>query len=188
MPSRGKLIFVTGAARSGKSFWAEKMAADQGGQVIYIATCIPGDDEMINRVVRHKARRPVLWQTVEEPVDPARIIKKLDQPGQIFLLDCVTLLLSNWMLQTDQGKDEEEILEKITDLARASYEAAAHVIIVSNEVGGGIVPADPLARCYRDILGRANQKIAAYADEAYITIAGIPVELKALTRAMRADI
>jgi adenosylcobinamide kinase / adenosylcobinamide-phosphate guanylyltransferase len=181
MPSRGKLVFVTGAARSGKSFFAEKMAAQAAGQVTYIATCVPGDDEMLDRVARHQARRPVNWHTVEEAFDPARVIQKFDGTGNMFLLDCLTLLISNLMLQAD-AQDEEQILDKISDLAMVSCESAADVIIVSNEVGWGIVPGDPLSRLYRDIIGRANQKIAACADEAYLTIAGIPIELKALTK------
>jgi len=94
----------------------------------------------------------------------------------------MTLLVSNLLLRTDMPLDEEQILARISELARVSSESAATVIVVSNEVGGGIVPADSLSRSYRDILGRANQVLASYADEAYITIAGIPVELKALTK------
>lgn len=180
MTARGKLIFITGAARSGKSFWAEKMAAERGGGVTYIATCVPGDEEMRKRVALHKSRRPADWQTVEEPLEPSGIIKKLDQPGHIFLLDCMTLLLSNWMLQSEPAIEDDCILNKISELARVSLAAAADVIIVSNEVGGGIVPADYLSRRYRDILGHANQIMASHADKAYVTIAGIPVELKAL--------
>jgi len=182
MPSRGKLVFVTGAARSGKSFFAEKMAAELEGKVTYIATCVPGDDEMRGRVARHQARRPLNWQTIEEDLNPARVIKEFDEPGHIFLLDCLTLLVSNLMLQPNIELSEEQIVEKISELAKVSYESAAHVIIVSNEVGWGIVPGDPLSRLYRDIIGRANQKIASRADEAYLTIAGIPIELKTLTR------
>ncbi|MEN6324986.1 MAG: bifunctional adenosylcobinamide kinase/adenosylcobinamide-phosphate guanylyltransferase [Syntrophomonas sp.] len=182
MPSRGKLVFVTGAARSGKSFFAEKMAAELEGKVIYIASCVPGDDEMRDRVARHQARRPNYWQTIEEDLHPARVIKELGESGHIFLLDCLTLLVSNLMLRPDAEPDEEQILEEISELARVSRESAAHVIIVSNEVGWGIVPGDPLSRLYRDIIGRANQKMASCADEAYITIAGIPIELKALAK------
>lgn len=182
MTSRGKLIFVTGAARSGKSFFAEKMAAELAVQVTYIATCVPGDDEMRDRVARHQARRPGGWLTIEEALDPARVIKENDKPDQVFLLDCLTLLVSNLIFQPDEKVDEEAILAEISRLAKVSSESAAHVIIVSNEVGWGIVPGDPLSRLYRDIIGRANQKIAEYADEAYITIAGIPIELKALTQ------
>ncbi|MDD3889134.1 MAG: bifunctional adenosylcobinamide kinase/adenosylcobinamide-phosphate guanylyltransferase [Syntrophomonadaceae bacterium] len=186
MPSRGKLVFVTGAARSGKSFFAEKMAATLGGKVTYIATCVPGDDEMRDRVARHQARRPPNWQTIEEDLNPSRVIKAFDEPGRIFLLDCLTLLISNLILQPDIEPGEEEILQRITELAQVSYESKAHVIIVSNEVGWGIVPGDSLSRLYRDIIGRANQKIVSCADEAYLTIAGIPIELKTLSREIAA--
>ncbi len=182
MQARGKLIFITGAARSGKSYFAEKMAANFDGEVIYIATCVPGDDEMRERVARHQARRPDIWQTVEEAYEPVQVIEQLDGSGRIFLLDCVTLLVSNLMLQPDAQMGEEQVLEKISVLAQAGYESAAHVIVVSNEVGWGIVPGDPLSRTYRDIIGRANQILAAYADEAYATISGIPIELKSLTK------
>jgi adenosylcobinamide kinase/adenosylcobinamide-phosphate guanylyltransferase len=184
MPSRGKLVFVTGAARSGKSFFAEQMAVAAEGRVTYIATCVPGDQEMVERVKRHQARRPVFWQTVEEDLNPARVIRELDEPGHIFLLDCLTLLVSNLLLQADGETGEEQILKNIAELAKVGYESAAQVIVVSNEVGAGIVPGDLLSRTYRDIIGRANQTMAAYADEAYITIAGIPLELKALGRGM----
>lgn len=182
MPSRGNLIFVTGAARSGKSFFAENLAAAMGSKVTYIATCVPGDDEMRDRVARHRARRPLNWTTVEEDINPALVIREFDEPGRIFLLDCLTLLVSNIILQSDIEPDEEEILQRITELAKVSCESEAHVIIVSNEVGWGIVPGDPLSRLYRDVMGRANQIMVSYADEAYLTIAGIPIELKTLSR------
>lgn len=187
MPSRGKMIFITGAARSGKSYYAEKTAAAFGGPVTYIATCIPGDEEMKTRVRLHQERRPASWETIEEASDPARVIQDHDQCGRIFLLDCLTLLVSNWLLAENGQPDEEQILQKISALATASYDAAAHVIIVSNEVGWGIVPGDPLSRMYRDIIGRANQKLAERADEAYLTVAGIPVELKSLAAKMKAS-
>lgn len=188
MPHRGKLIFVTGAARSGKSSFAEKLALELGGNVIYIATCIPEDDEMRDRVARHQARRPAGWQTIEEPINPARVIKEMDEPGRVFLLDCLTLLVSNLMLPPGLEHDEEQILESISSLAQVGFNSAAQVIIVSNEVGWGIVPDNALSRLYRDIMGRANQIIASRADDAYVTIAGIPVELKALTKVIRGDL
>jgi len=184
MPSKGKLVLVTGAARSGKSYFAEKMAAEWSEKVIYLATCVPGDDEMRDRVARHQARRPAAWQTIEEPIDPAQVIKELDQTGQVFLLDCLTLLVSNWIFQYDEAPDEDKILEKIAQLAKVGRDAKSHIIIVTNEVGWGIVPADPLSRLYRDIIGRANQIIAAHADQVFLTVAGIPVDLKSLTQGM----
>lgn len=183
MTTRGKLIFVTGAARSGKSYWAEKLAASSKAPVSYIATCIPGDEEMLDRVARHQARRPAEWQTIEEPNYPAGVIKDLDEPGRVFLLDCLTLLLSNRLLAAGEENGEKQIINEVSELAQVSRDSMAQVIIVSNEVGWGIVPGDPLSRSYRDIIGRANQIVAEHADEAYVCIAGIPVELKALSAA-----
>lgn len=184
MTSRGKLVFVTGAARSGKSYWAEKLAANTEAQVSYIATCIPGDAEMLDRVARHQARRPEQWQTIEEANYPAGVIKDLDEPERVFLLDCLTLLVSNRLLADKEQNSEETIINELRELAQVSRDSLAQVIIVSNEVGWGIVPGDPLSRTYRDIMGRVNQIMAEYADEAYICIAGIPVELKALAAAI----
>jgi adenosylcobinamide kinase/adenosylcobinamide-phosphate guanylyltransferase len=183
MTQRGKLVFVTGAARSGKSYWAEKLAANSEGQVSYIATCVPGDEEMLDRVARHQARRPAEWQTIEEANYPAGTVRDLDETGRVFLLDCLTLLLSNRLLASGEENSEESILNEVKELAQVSHDSLAQVIIVSNEVGWGIVPGDPLSREFRDIIGRANQIMAEWADEAYICIAGIPIELKALAMA-----
>ena len=182
MMPRGKLVFITGAARSGKSSFAEKLAAEMAGPVTYIATCVPGDAEMLERVARHQARRPAHWCTVEEPLDPASVIVENDDPGKVFLLDCITLLVLNLILDPDMGLDEGGLLGQIAELARVSHEATAHVIIVSNEVGWGIVPGDPLSRMYRDVIGRANQALAAQADEVWFTVSGIPLELKSLVK------
>ena len=182
MIPRGKLVFITGAARSGKSSFAERMAAETGSPVIYIATCVPGDEEMLERVARHQARRPANWRTVEEPLDPASVIRVNDGPGKVFLLDCITLLVLNLILDPKSGIAEDELLEKITELSQVSYNSAADVIMVSNEVGWGIVPGDPLSRMYRDVIGRANQALAAQADEAWFTVSGIPLELKSLAK------
>jgi adenosylcobinamide kinase / adenosylcobinamide-phosphate guanylyltransferase len=177
---RGKFVFVTGGARSGKSSFAESKAADLGQQVIYIATCVPQDEEMQGRVRRHQDRRPAHWHTIEEAYDPAGIIQFADEPGKVFLLDCITLLLTNWMLQTDNITGENQWDQEFHRLAATASNSLAHVVIVSNEVGWGIVPEDPFTRLYRDVLGRANQIMAAYADEVYLTVAGVPLELKKL--------
>lgn len=184
MIPRGKMVFITGAARSGKSSFAERMATELGGVVIYIATCVPGDEEMEARIACHQARRPREWQTVEEPLDPVRVIKEYDSPGRVFLLDCVTLLVTNLLLHPGHETTEEQILDKVAELAQVGHECAAHVLIVSNEVGWGIVPGDPLTRMWRDVIGRANQALASCADEAWLTVAGIPIELKSLGKGM----
>jgi adenosylcobinamide kinase/adenosylcobinamide-phosphate guanylyltransferase len=178
---RGKFVFVTGGARSGKSSFAESKAADLGCQVNYIATCVPQDEEMKERVLRHQDRRPAHWQTIEEAYDPAEIIHSADETGKVFLLDCLTLLLTNWMLRADTITGEDQWDHKFHRLAAAASNSLAHVVIVSNEVGWGIVPEDSFTRLYRDVLGRANQIMATYADEVYLTVAGVSLELKALS-------
>lgn len=182
MSLEGKLILITGAARSGKSFFAEQMADSLSTRVSYIATCIPLDMEMEKRIALHKIRRPDNWVTLEEPFDPVMAIKQNDGIGKVFLLDCLTLLISNWIFECLPEKREEIVINRIEQLAKAGYEAAATVIIVTNEVGWGIVPDNPLSRDYRDLVGRANQIIGTHANEAYILIAGIPIELKALEK------
>lgn len=179
MQSQGKLIFITGGVRSGKSSYAQRIADSLGGPVYYIATLVPGDEEMRARVAEHRQRRPASWISIEEDRNPARIIKEHDQPGAVFLIDCLTMLVNNLMFTGDSSPGEQVILERIEDLAGTASDAQAAVIIVSNEVGGGIVPADPLSRAFRDTLGRANQIISRRADEVYLCVAGLAVELKA---------
>ncbi|MEQ8174725.1 MAG: bifunctional adenosylcobinamide kinase/adenosylcobinamide-phosphate guanylyltransferase [Syntrophomonadaceae bacterium] len=178
MQSQAKLIFITGGVRSGKSSYAQKIADSAGGKVYYIATLIPGDEEMQARVVEHQKRRPDSWITIEEDCNPARVIKAYDQIGAVFLIDCLTMLVNNLMFSGESPPGEESILNQIEDLAETSSASEATVIIVSNEVGGGIVPADPLSRAYRDALGRANQIVSRRADEVYLCVAGQALELK----------
>lgn len=180
MPERGRIILITGGVRSGKSSRAAQLASSLGGRVFYIATCVPGDEEMNSRVARHREQRPGTWVTVEEALDPVRIITDNDGPGVVFLVDCLTMLISNLMLAPGGENTEPGILTIIENLARVSYEARGTVIIVSNEVGAGIVPADPVSRAYRDALGRANQIIASRADQVVLCIAGLTVDLKNL--------
>lgn len=178
MQSQAKLIFITGGVRSGKSSYAQEIADSAGGKVYYIATLIPGDEEMRARVAEHQKRRPDSWITIEEDCNPARVIKEHDQPGAVFLIDCLTMLVNNLMFNGDLLPGEEEILAKVEELAGTGSAAEATVIIVSNEVGGGIVPADPLSRAFRDTLGRSNQIISRMADEVYLCVAGQALELK----------
>lgn len=183
MQPKAKLIFITGPVRSGKSSYAQRLAQTLGSRVYYIATCIPGDEEMEARVAEHQKRRPVSWATVEEAQDPARVICENDQPGAVFLIDCLTMLVNNLMFSNEPSSTEEFILARIEELAIISRAAQGTVIIVSNEVGGGIVPADPLSRAYRDLLGRANQINSRIADEVYLCVAGLAVELKSRSAA-----
>jgi adenosylcobinamide kinase/adenosylcobinamide-phosphate guanylyltransferase len=171
------LIFITGGARSGKSKLALQLAERAGGKVAFIATARAGDDEMAERILIHQKSRPKEWTTVEEPKDMPSVLSELAD-HDLVIIDCLTLLLSNLMLD-DNGLDETGgILGKMEDLVKASRNFKGTVIIVSNEVGMGIVPENELARKFRDLAGRANQIMVNAADEVYLCVSGIPVKLK----------
>lgn len=177
----GKSILVTGGARSGKSRLAEQMtlewaaqhaAAPDGIRAIYIATAEALDGEMSDRIARHRARRGPEWQTLDAPLDVIGALQHTDEKGCPRLLDCLTLWLSN-LLHAD--KDWREESEK---LARLLPTLKAPVILVTNEVGGGIVPENRLARQFRDAAGLMNQTIAAACDSVYMSVAGYPIVVK----------
>ncbi len=180
--SRGKLIFITGGARSGKSNFAEKMALSLGKPVAYLATGQPLDKEMAHRIKKHKSRRSTEWETYEEPIEVSELVSSLGFEKEVILIDCLTLLVSNLLLReknkVGNPQWEEKILLEIEKLTEISYKVPAQIIIVSNEVGMGLVPDNPLGRVYRDILGRANSIGANKADEVFMVISGIPLKIK----------
>jgi len=178
------IILVLGGARSGKSSFAEEIVTELGGKnVIYLATAKAKDSEMSDRIARHQADRPTEWETIEENKQVSSILKNLTRDS-VILLDCLTLLISNLLLteeeSTDYSKKEMLINNEIANIIEVARKRELDLVIVSNEVGQGVVPAYKSGRIYRDIVGRANQKIATEADEVYITYAGIPVEIKKL--------
>jgi adenosylcobinamide kinase / adenosylcobinamide-phosphate guanylyltransferase len=170
-----KLYFITGGARSGKSAFAEKIAADVPGKRAYLATAQALDAEMVARIERHRQRRGSAWDTYEEPLAVAELVKKLSGRYEVVLLDCLTLWLSNIMART---RSHDEIDAHLIELISAMKGFSGAGIIVSNEVGLGIVPDNPLARQFRDQAGFANQKVALAADEAYLLASGIPLKIK----------
>jgi adenosylcobinamide kinase/adenosylcobinamide-phosphate guanylyltransferase len=180
------LILVTGGARAGKSTFAEQLARQLGGEeVCYLATAEPGDDEMRARITAHRAARPAGWRTVEAPRDVGAVLRGLMIPARptpwVVLLDCLTLLVSNVLL-AHGGEDAWPAVEaEITDVLRFA-EQSVTVIVVTNEVGMGIVPEHRLARVYRDLLGRANQRLASMAAFVYLVVSGIPLEIKSMQR------
>lgn len=179
---QGKIILITGGARSGKSLFAEQFAAAQTGRVAYIATAQVFDQEMQTRVALHRKRRPDNWQTFEAPYVADQVILEAAKTANVILFDCLTLYTSNLLLSPNTPTNPEEkfsyIMEQIDQLICSSRTSQATILFVTNEVGMGIVPDNALARQYRDIAGMVNQKIAACADEVYLVISGIPVEIK----------
>jgi len=180
--SRGKLIFITGGARSGKSSFAEKLAAKTSKEVVYIATGQPLDEEMAHRIKKHREKRLNTWETYEEPIEVRALVSRLGLEKEVILIDCLTLLTSNLLLRKEDKVEDSrwqgEILAEIEKLAEVSYKVPAQIIIVSNEVGMGLVPNNTLGRVYRDILGRANSIIADKADEVFMMVSGIPLKIK----------
>ena len=176
------MTFITGGARSGKSALAERLAA-RGERVLYVATAEGRDEEMRLRIAAHRAARPRHWHTLEEPLDLAGALGSVHDRYDTVLVDCLTLWVSNLLLgrqppgAAEQAGDEG-ILDAVRGLLELAAVSAARWIVVSNEVGLGVVPASPLGRAYRDALGRANQAVAAQAREVYLVVAGLPLQVK----------
>jgi len=179
----GRLILILGGARSGKSTHAQHLARAHGGKVVFIATAEAQDDEMLARITTHQAERPPDWTTLEIPYHVGDAFTRLSPPADVVLLDCLTLLVSNLLLlggdidQPDAVKAETRLDEEIQALLEAIRCSTADWIVVSNEVGLGLVPPYPSGRVYRDLLGHANQRLAAQAGEVYWMVAGIPVPI-----------
>lgn len=173
-----QLVLVLGGARSGKSSCAESLAG-QGGKTLFVATAEARDDDMKQRITRHRARRPAAWDTLEEPLDPVAAIPSALVGHDTLLLDCVTVWVSNLLLALgDENDAEAEILARAGALLDLYGQTDMRWILVSNEVGLGVVPPTELGRRYRDLLGRVNQLFAARADKTYLMVAGLALELK----------
>lgn len=180
------ITFVLGGARSGKSSFAERYAEkvskefsgrdDESRPVVYLATAQALDEEMKTRISVHQAQRPREWITMEEPLDLKDVLRELTQwpVPPVVLIDCLSLLLSNWMFA------DYEVEMEMKSFVAALQEYPAPVVVVSNEVGSGIVPADALTRKYRDFLGWFNQSVAAKAKTVLFVVAGIPIDLRKL--------
>jgi adenosylcobinamide kinase / adenosylcobinamide-phosphate guanylyltransferase len=172
--SQARSTLVLGGARSGKSRFAEALARSTGHERIYLATGRAWDDEMRARIDAHKADRAGDgWTTYEEPLDLVGALETLDRPGRVILVDCLTLWVTNLMME--EGRDIAAETRRLTEsLARLS----ATIIFVSNEVGLGIVPENKMARDFRDHAGRLHQSIAAEAVDVYFIAAGLPLKMK----------
>lgn len=176
---------VFGGARSGKSAYAEQLAAASGKQVIYVATAAAGDAEMTARIVHHRAQRPQHWHTVEEPIALAAALAEWRAPQRLVLVDCLTLWLSNLMFNDGTQYPDVGMIElpaRFHEQRAALLDELAiergDVVLVSNEVGMGIVPWGAVSRSYADEAGRLNQSVAAVCDRVAFVAAGLPLMLK----------
>ncbi len=173
--SGARIVLVTGGAKSGKSAWAENRVHHWTGTPVYVATAEVGDDEMAARIADHKARREGAWWVIEEPRELARVLRETDGAGPR-LVDCLTLWLSNEVLAGDG--DWRVALDGLTAALRTQ---TSPVVLVTNEVGSGIVPANALARRFQDAAGVVNQAIGALADEVVLVVAGQALKIKSVT-------
>ncbi len=170
---------ILGGARSGKSRFAQELAETLGKKVLFVATGEPLDEEMKRKIAEHKRSRPPTWKTVEAPYEVAEQIEQSVCGTDVVLLDCMTLLVSNLLGSKSSHKNvEAKILSYIEKLTVLLNQMEASWIVVSNEVGMGLVPETELGRAYRDILGKANQLLARQAVEVYFMVSGIPVKIK----------
>ena len=194
-----KFILILGGARSGKSKFAQNTAAKLGDKVLFVATGEPLDVEMALRITEHKRTRPQNWRTLEIDIKVGQKLKEQIADAEVVLLDCLTLLVSNILTREGRGpfsspstgedegegendeaisEAEKQVIAEIEDLIDCINKHESDFIVVSNEVGLGLVPESKLGRIYRDLLGKANQLLAQHADEVYFMVSGIPVKIK----------
>jgi adenosylcobinamide kinase/adenosylcobinamide-phosphate guanylyltransferase len=172
-----QLTLILGGARSGKSTYAQRLAEAQQEDVLFLATAEPRDDDMAARIARHRAERPERWRTLEAPLDLVRALAAVP-PAPVVLLDCVTLWVSNLLLA--EGASWEAAAAELDALLAWHRAGRSHLIVVSNEVGLGLVPADAVSRAYREWLGWFNQRLATEAGAVYLMVAGLAIDVKAL--------
>lgn len=180
----GELILILGGARSGKSAEAVRIAREnEDGRVLFVATAEPGDDEMRLRIEKHRAERPAHWHTLEAPRRVGKAIGRQSQVYTTIVVDCITLLVSNLLVDKSDPYAEAvrvSVDQEIDEIVRAAVElpSASRTVVVSNEVGTGMAPLTPLGRAFRDVVGQANQTLAAASDRAVLMVAGLPLVLK----------
>ena len=170
-----QLTLILGGARAGKSTYAQQLA-EGGERVLFVATAEAGDEQMEARIRAHRESRPAEWDTLEEPLDLVGALAGVADRYDTILLDCLTLWVSNLLLR--EGTAEVDVPGEARGLLAAYEQGTASWVVVSNEVGLGVVPPTELGRLYADELGRVNQMVAAAADEVYFMAAGLPLKLK----------
>ena len=181
-----KSTLIIGGARSGKSHYAQELALKSAQPVLFVATAEAGDEEMRQRIEEHKKARPVAWSTLEVTTRVGNQIRQRIGQAQTVILDCITLLVNNIFCQHDNADGElidaalveKEVMAEIGELVDCMKQVDANFIIVSNDVGLGLVPPNRMSRLYRDLLGRTNQVLAQSVDEVYLMVAGLPLRIK----------
>lgn len=181
-----KNILITGGARSGKSYFAQELAMKPGKRVLFVATAVAGDEEMQQRIEEHKQTRPAEWSTLEVSTRVGSALRQKSGQAEIIIVDCITLLVNNIFSQhsdptgeiIDAPLVEKAVISEISELVECIKDSSASFIIVTNELGSGLVPVNKMSRLYRDLLGKANQLLAQTADEVYLMVAGLPLMIK----------
>ncbi len=172
---QGSVTLVLGGVRSGKSRYAQQLA-EQSREVVFVATAKITDDEMGAKIERHRDDRPKEWLTVEEPLDLPKVLAQYEPDCEVIVVDCLTIFAAN--LLESEGENSDAIESRIGALCEALQAARCTIVLVSNEVGSGVVPPYPLGRRYRDLLGEINQRVARVADDVVLMVAGLPLALK----------
>lgn len=184
--NNGEMILILGGARAGKSRFALELASERSAspdsQVCFIATAEALDDEMRERIERHRAERPASWRTIEEPRRIDHAIERARE-ARVVIVDCLTLFVSNMLTANDSSNAEETTNAVIDRFLHFVSAASATVICISNETGLGVVPDNQLGRRFRDLLGAVNQRVAASADRVFLMVAGLPLPIKPQARA-----
>jgi adenosylcobinamide kinase/adenosylcobinamide-phosphate guanylyltransferase len=178
-----EIILILGGARSGKSAYAEQLAVESGGSVLYVATATAGDSEMAARIAAHRSARPAAWRTLEAPLHVGQHLQKDIHPADFILIDCITLLANNVLFSQPEPVSETgyqaALGQEISEIVETFESGPARTLaMVSNEVGLGLVPAYEQGRLYRDALGRANQQIARLSHTVWLMVAGLPIRVK----------
>jgi adenosylcobinamide kinase/adenosylcobinamide-phosphate guanylyltransferase len=179
---QGSVTLVLGGARSGKSRYAQQLA-EQSRQVVFVATAKASDDEMAAKIERHRVERPQEWRTIEEPLDLPTVLGENALGSDVIVVDCLTIFAAN--LLEVEGEDSETIERRVEALCEALRAAQCNVVLVSNEVGSGVVPEYAVGCRYRDLLGEINQKVARVADDVVLMVAGLPLALKGHVEVMQ---
>jgi adenosylcobinamide kinase/adenosylcobinamide-phosphate guanylyltransferase len=172
---QGSVTLVLGGARSGKSRYAQQLA-EQSRHVVFVATAKASDEEMRLKIERHRTDRPQEWRTIEEPLNLPEVMAENERGSEVILVDCLTIFAAN--LLEAEGEDSKAIERRVDALCEALQIAQCNVVLVSNEVGSGVVPEYAVGCRFRDLLGEINQKVARIADDVVLLVAGLPLALK----------